>query len=59
MSRPSVLVVVLTHGEGGIRTHETPEGPTDFRDRLLQPLGHLSLTTRIIDATASSGQVLI
>ena len=37
-----------TGGEGGIRTHETRLGPTDFRDRLLQPLGHLSVAARSI-----------
>ena len=29
-------------GEGGIRTHDAQKGHTGFRDRLLQPLGHLS-----------------
>ena len=33
---------VIDGGEGGIRTHGTGEPHTGFRNRLLQPLGHLS-----------------
>ena len=35
-------VSVRRNGEGGIRTRGTRKGHTDFRNRLLKPLGHLS-----------------
>ncbi len=39
---PRTLVIDISGGGGGIRTHETRIGPNGFQDRLLRPLGHPS-----------------
>ncbi len=45
----------VSGGEGGIRTHEDLR-PTAFRERHLQPLGHLSQTKNY---TRGSGRIQI
>ena len=43
---PHSSFLSVSHGQGEIRTHDTGLPYTGFRDRRLQPLGHLSKTTK-------------
>jgi hypothetical protein len=47
-SFPHSSLLVVVHGQGEIRTHDTGLPYTGFRDRRLQPLGHLSNAERNI-----------
>jgi len=47
-SIPHSSFPIVSHGQGEIRTHDTGLPYTGFRDRRLQPLGHLSRQSRNI-----------
>ena len=52
---PHCFFLVVVHGQGEIRTHDTGLPYTGFRDRRLQPLGHLSFAPSNI--TGRGGRV--